>query len=81
MEIGTDHTEVVGDFKNLEVEKSYAATVKQEISIEAGERIILTTGKSSFVMNADGTIHLHGVKIFQTGADIIELQSDIVKVN
>lgn len=79
--VNNDHGESVGNNKSTLVKKSYHVDVGDEILIEAGKRITFTCGNSAIVLDRDGTITINGQKILQNADRLIELLSDIVKVN
>lgn len=79
--IGDSHTEVVGKFKRTQVGKDYHVRAEGEIVLDAGEKIVLNCGKSRIVLHSDGTVIVNGKRILETADEVIDMRSDVVKVN
>jgi len=79
--IGADHNEHVTGEKRSQVDQSYTAKVRKRIELEAGDEIVLVCGKSKIRLLDDGTIEVNGQKILGLGDALIQLQSDIIKLN
>ncbi|WP_409315340.1 type VI secretion system tip protein TssI/VgrG [Pseudomonas putida] len=69
------HSETIKLETSIAVEEgSYFVTVDQgEVKIKAAKSITLEVGKSTFVMNSNGTITLSGVSVDIAGSKIINL--------
>lgn len=69
------HSETIKLETSIAVEEgSYFVTVDQgEVKIKAAKSITLEVGKSTLVMNSDGTITLSGVTVDVAGSQIINL--------
>lgn len=79
--IGADHNEHVTGQKRSQVDENYTAKVRKRIELEAGDEIVLVCGKSRLRLLDDGTIEVNGQKILGLGDALIQLQSDIIKLN
>lgn len=69
------HSETIKLETSIAVEEgSYFVTVDQgEVKIKAAKSITLEVGKSTLVMNSNGTITLSGVSVDVAGSKIINL--------
>ncbi|MEJ2403258.1 MAG: type VI secretion system tip protein TssI/VgrG [Candidatus Thiodiazotropha sp.] len=73
--------EEIGHAKQVSVGKNYSVSVGNNYTLEAKEKITLKVGKSSLVMNKDGSILLNGVNLDIAGALHIQLDSERIDLN
>ncbi len=56
-------------------------TVGASETVQIGEKIQITCGKSTFSMDKDGNIVLSGVKITVSGSDHVQVSSELIDLN
>ena len=81
LSIGAGYQVSVGVTKNQTVGVSSSEEVGVTKTTIVGKRYELKVGKSSLVLNADGTIILKGLKIKVEGSDHVQVNSELVDIN
>jgi type VI secretion system secreted protein VgrG len=73
--IGANLTESVGGSHSVSVEKDNTLTVGKNLAIDAGDQIVIKTGKASITMKKDGTIEISGKDITIKGSGQIDAKA------
>ena len=61
--------------------QNYTVEVGQVMTINAQQRIVLQSGQSQIVLEADGTILISGQVVNVTGKSLISHSADVFKMN
>jgi len=73
--IGNNRTEDVGNNEKITIGSNKDSKIGKTYSLNAGDKIELVTGASSFTMHSDGTIILKGVDISVIGSGEINVKA------
>jgi type VI secretion system secreted protein VgrG len=73
--VGKNQTNTIGQERTTSVGKNDALTVKKKLTIEAGDEILIKTGKASIHMKKDGTIEISGKDIKVEGSGEINVKA------
>lgn len=78
--VGTDEERKVAGNRNTAIGKDDTLKVAKELLIEAGDALVIKTGKASISMKKDGTIEIEGKDVLVKGSGKIEIKAskDIV---
>ncbi|RQR54906.1 type VI secretion system tip protein VgrG [Burkholderia sp. Bp9126] len=67
--ISNAHVLTVGGEHSVTVGANHTTNVQRQMLVNAGDRLALVCGRSSIVMQSDGTIVIQGVKVESSGSD------------
>ncbi|KWC19916.1 type VI secretion system tip protein VgrG [Burkholderia ubonensis] len=67
--ISNAHVLTVGGAQSVNVGANHTMNVQRQVLVNAGDQLALVCGRSSIVMQSDGTIQIQGVKVESTGSD------------
>jgi type VI secretion system secreted protein VgrG len=73
--VGADKTMNIGGNRTASVGKNDTLKVEKKLSVDAGDQIVLKTGKASITMKKDGTIQIEGKDINIKGSGAINLKA------
>ncbi len=75
------HVERVAKIKETHVTRDFLVEVGNDMTIKAGDRIILQAGQSQIVLEKDGTVSITAQRVLVNGQQQVIITSDIVKIN
>ena len=73
--VGGDVTEDYGANQKVSVSKDMSQTIGKKLLIDAGDQIVIKTGKASITMKKDGTIQIVGKDILIKGSGKIDVKA------